>query len=453
MNINQYQSCLTSLNEIQTLDCDKIIFDAYPEIVDMTQIVFSKYNAEDFMVLFNRMIRQLQHELTDGLKLLLPNTENYQNDFGSVDLSSELPLFKRYFESKNFTHLEPLLDKFIHYQIKNGFWNKTVIKTTVIEQNKLKAQFELIDKNQKALTNNIEAFENLKQNFSQKIAEIDSIILTKKAELDQITQNLNSSTNQSNEITVLLASVTNKDTEASGIIHNLTGKVEAIDVDIKNYQESYGIIENQWETLEKDLQKNLKDATSNFEKSKEHIEFTESRREQIEKLTGMAADGALGTKFHQREETIEKGRKLWIWIVPIMTIVSIFWIIAVFNWYPAKFKNEWVNLSVNLLKTAPAFILLGFVFKQYTKERNLEEEYAFKSAVAMTLTAYSNMLSERDIERNDSRQKMLLESIEKLYNQPKIYPEKSSTVFSFSTKHLKDSVDSLNESVKNVKGE
>jgi hypothetical protein len=451
MNINQYQSCLNSIIELKELDFDQIIIEAHPDINNFQNIIFSKYSAAEFMTLFNRMLTQLDFQLTKGMGLLLPNSENYQNDYGSVDLSGELPLFKRYFSRKNFQYLEPLLDKFIHYQVKNGFWNPVVTETK-IEKSTLKTQFELIERNQKALEKNLASFDQLKSKFTSITTEVEGLIQTKTAELNQIAQNLQSSTNQSTEITRLLSDVTNKDTEAGGIIHNLKDKVNQIQTDILNYKESYEIIESNWEALEKELNSKLFEATSNFIKAKEHIEFVESRRQNIENLTGMAADGALGSKFNQRVGIILKGRRFWTWAVPFTTAVSILWVLAVFNWYPSKLNNEWINLGVNILKTIPSFILLGFVFKQYSKERNLEEEYAFKSSIAMTLTAYSNMLSERDVDTNESRQEMLLRTIEQLYKQPKIHTEKGRTNFSFSTKDLKESLDNLKESIENLKG-
>jgi hypothetical protein len=189
-----------------------------------------------------------------------------------------------------------------------------------------------------------------------------------------------------------------------------------------------------------------------FDKAKEHLEYTESRKEEIERLTGMAADGALGSKFHARETKLSKALPSWRIAIIAMTILSIFWVIVIFTFFPAKLNNEWVNLLVNLLKTTPVFILYGFVFKQYSKERNLEEEYAFKSAVAMTLTAYSRMLAEGDRDPNKSRQEMLLKSIENLYKEPKIHSEKTESIFSFNTKHLKDSVDAVNQSLNSLNG-
>ena len=165
----------------------------------------------------------------------------------------------------------------------------------------------------------------------------------------------------------------------------------------------------------------------------------------------MAADGSLGSKFDQRQITLSDGLSFWKWGVPLVTFLSVLWVIAVFTWLPTHTNNEWINLLVNLLKTTPAFILMGFVFSQYGKERNLQEEYAFKSAVAMTLTAYSGMLEKGDDAVNKTRQEMLLKSIQQVYLQPRIHPEKPDRIYSANGKHLKDAIQTLSEAVKNIK--
>jgi hypothetical protein len=134
-----------------------------------------------------------------------------------------------------------------------------------------------------------------------------------------------------------------------------------------------------------------------------------------------------------------------------MTILSIVWVIIVFTSLRVSLGNEYLNLAVNILKTTPAFILLGFVFSQYTKERNLQEEYAFKASVAMTLTAYSNMLENVDLPENKSRQDMLTSSIELLYKQPKIHSEKQNNLLSLNAKNLNEAVKKFTDLIKEVK--
>lgn len=453
MNINQYQSCLNSIIALKDYDVTEMFFAAHPDISNLSQIVISKYNAADFIELFDRMVDQLDYELQNGLKLNLPNLENYQNEFGSVDLAGELPLFINYFENKAFPQLEPLLDKFIHYQVKNGFWSKINTKPTFLQQNKLNFQFQLISKNQKALEKNLNLFENLKNTLNSKILEIDNYIDSKRNDFEQISSLLNQSRIESNEITSILSNSSNRDTEISGILNNVKDKVTAIDQEIISYQHEFKTIKSQWENIESEFNDNQKQALMYFDKAKEHVEYTESRKEEIETLTGMAADGALGSKFHDRENKLTEKIPFWKRLIILMTLGTMIWVLIVFTCFPSKFDNEWVNLLVNLLKTTPVFILYGFVFKQYSKERNLEEEYAFKSAVAMTLTAYSRMLAEGDRDPNKSRQEMILKSIENLYKAPKIHSEKSESLFSFNTKHLKDSVDAVNQSLNSLKGE
>ena len=87
MNINQQQNCINSISSILELDLAGKIQAFHPEENDLNKIIFSKYNAAKFLELFDKMITQLNYELSDGLGLLLPNSENFQNDFGAINLT------------------------------------------------------------------------------------------------------------------------------------------------------------------------------------------------------------------------------------------------------------------------------------------------------------------------------------------------------------------------------
>ena len=170
----------------------------------------------------------------------------------------------------------------------------------------------------------------------------------------------------------------------------------------------------------------------------------------------MAADGSLGYKFNIRQGALEKSvNKFWRWAVPGSIVIALIWVFLVFTYFPAHVGNEWINLSINLVKTSPAWLLVGFIFSQYGKERNLQEDYAFKSAIATTLTAYSQMLCEDDgteAKPKSSKQEMLLKSIENLYTQPILKADKSDKGDLFSSKQLAESLKSIADMVKNIKG-
>lgn len=451
MNINQKQIVQDSLEAIKSTNVEQLLIDAYPTETDFGKINISKYNAAEFLFLFNKMIIQLEEELENGLGFLLPFSENYANDFGTVNLQSDLLNIHTYLNSNQFTAIEPILDRLIHYQIKNGFWNKSEVKSHPVDLEVLKKQKALIDLNQKALDKNLTDYNLLKSDLETTISDFKVFIDEKKLELTQITTLLSTANTQLTDINTIVSNATNKDTEIDGILKNIKDKVTVVSESITEYETEFTAIKKDNSTLKLELETTIAKALEDLEKSKEGVEFIESNRVEIVRLTGMAADGALGSKFDQRQDKLEKGLVFWKKSVPGVTVLSVIWVLVVFICLKANTGDMWINLLINLLKTSPVFILMGFVFSQYKKERNLQEEYAFKSAVAMTLTAYSEMLSKADAEDNVSRQQMLLKSIEMVYNQPQIHPVKSETLFSFNTKDLKETVVTLTDTLKNIK--
>jgi len=64
-------------------------------------------------------------------------------------------------------------------------------------------------------------------------------------------------------------------------------------------------------------------------------------------------------------------------------------------------------------KSLPAIFILLFTINQYRKERNFQEEYAFKSAVALTIDAYSKTLTDPA-----NRDKLILDAVLNVFKTP-----------------------------------
>lgn len=449
MNINQKQAILNEIETIQNFDFDQMILANYPENTDLKSVVFGKYNALEFKSLLSKTINQLKSELTSGFGLMLPNQENFYNDFGSITLDSDIQNLRFYLTTQNNeNNAAEVLDRLIYYQIRQGFWDRSKIKLHDVDTDKINVAKEQLELAQKSLIENVKSFTDLKTQFEEKQEEIEAFFTLKKQEMIEINTLLSEAQAANAKITDLASTSTNKDTEIEGILKNIKSKVETVTLDIVEYQTDFTAIKKESLTLKSDLESTLQKAQVNLKKSKEGNDFIESNRAEIVRLTGMAADGTLGSKFDQRQQKLTDGLSFWKWGVPGVTVLSIIWVLIVFTCLAANLGNVWINLLVNLIKTSPSFILMGFVFSQYNKERNLQEEYAFKSAVAMTLTAYSNMLENRDEELNKTRQEMLLKSIDQVYSQPHIHSEKTEKV---NTNHLKEAIQSLSEVIKNIK--
>ena len=97
-------------------------------------------------------------------------------------------------------------------------------------------------------------------------------------------------------------------------------------------------------------------------------------------------------------------------------------------------------ILVNSLKALPAVGLLLFAISQYVKERNFQEEYAFKSAVALTINSYADQLNEIT-----NKDKMIMESVTQIYKSPihqKIVQKDQSSISS-SAKELIETAKSI----------
>lgn len=110
-------------------------------------------------------------------------------------------------------------------------------------------------------------------------------------------------------------------------------------------------------------------------------------RAQIQQATGFALFGA----FQERQNQIV-GSKKW-WAVAIAVLVALSIVITTVIAYEAKFYNAhdfafWIKLSL----TIPLGFAITFCTIQYSRERRLEEEYAFKASISVSLTPYRELV-------------------------------------------------------------
>jgi hypothetical protein len=88
-------------------------------------------------------------------------------------------------------------------------------------------------------------------------------------------------------------------------------------------------------------------------------------------------------------------------------------------------------------------IVLYFAIKQYIRERSYQEEYAFRSAIALTVQAYGDIAGSK-------KEELISKAVENIYNMPTMMKE-SNGLFSFKTRQLAEILKELNETIKNVK--
>ena len=129
-------------------------------------------------------------------------------------------------------------------------------------------------------------------------------------------------------------------------------------------------------------------------------------------------------------------------IIALVLIIGIFTnFFGLVGGYPTAI--DWHYLLINSLKSVPVMIVLFFAIKQYVRERSYQEEYAFRSAIALTVQAYGDIAGSK-------KEELISKAVENIYNMPAMMKEKNS-FFSFKTLQLTETLKELNETIKSVK--
>jgi hypothetical protein len=137
----------------------------------------------------------------------------------------------------------------------------------------------------------------------------------------------------------------------------------------------------------------------------------ESLKSNVESLIQPAVAGSLSKSFSDRKSDLKKNQRIWFWasvissfIGAIATAYIINSLVGIFNSAiitEAIKKNInagagiiWTTIILRLGLLIPIYSIFGFSFMQFKKERDLEEIYAHKSAVAASLPNYGNLAIE-----------------------------------------------------------
>lgn len=131
-----------------------------------------------------------------------------------------------------------------------------------------------------------------------------------------------------------------------------------------------------------------------------------------------------------------------------MAIITVAWIAFLFRNFATEKDviQKYILLALNTLKTIPSLILMYFTINQYRKERNFQEEYAFKSAVALTISEYANKLN-----TPENKDKLIMDSVSSVFVSPierKSIKENNVASFNETLKNVKESVVEIADKLK-----
>lgn len=452
MNIAQLQSVLNILDKLEKLDVEKKLVEEFPTESNPAKVNIGHYNGEKFLSFFYRLVAQFKVELkNDALNLLLPFQYNFNNEFGNGNLESDLTNLFNHVNSKNLSTAEGWMNRLIYYQMVHGFWDRSSVNVhnlRGINASKLENKLKFIEE---SLDVSIKSNKELTKHLKKQKEDLDLLVNEKRQQFNEINNIFSSAQSQGQQV----SSILNNSNSHLASIEKFLNQQES---NLTKTKENIAQYSKEYKELQAAITSVLDEAGNRFETIEKHLEYVSSKKEFIEekereiiKLTGKAADGVLGHTFFTRKNMLNWST--WIWLVILVAIVigSGFWIHFVFTNLSANTGTAWVDLLINTVKASPALILVGFAINQYSKERSLKEEYAFKAAVAMTINAYADEISKAFKDKDESRERMILESIQKVYLPPKFYQENNGGLFSNGSKELNETLKVMSETLKELK--
>jgi hypothetical protein len=199
---------------------------------------------------------------------------------------------------------------------------------------------------------------------------------------------------------------------------------------------------------EETIEKNYVDTKKLVE---ELARLKESVKEQVAQATGLGQFGA----FQSRQNKISKGKYFWVVSIGVLALA-----VVVLTFFIALHAQQgdlhspafWIKLSMNV----PLGFLITFCTLQYNRERRLEEEYAFKASISVSLNPYRELiysiLEKEGALKDGSYTAFVVDSVRNVFTSPteKIFdsPKKFDGI---SEKSLKATAELVGTAVKAAK--
>lgn len=141
------------------------------------------------------------------------------------------------------------------------------------------------------------------------------------------------------------------------------------------------------------------------------LTMSSEKVEEIKKMTDFVGGGSLGSSFSKRKRSLGRKARLWLFLSLVLFGGGSWWIYNVFTRFGVHTDSVWADVVINVAMSSMAVCALIFALWEYGKERKLQEEYAFRETIVLTLTA---CLEQLDACNRDDVKKLLSDTVEKL---------------------------------------
>ena len=422
------------LNELVKFDFDKYITDHFPN-TPLANIMFRECNAIEFKKLYKSIIKRFETLIYSDIAIMLPI--HYSCNESLYNIVEVIEDLKNYLKRENNEYIFDEIEKVFNYYIQFGNWDKNLIYKPSFSQENIEKLADEIQLIQTKLNQENEQLKGLMNVYSELKKELDDKLAQANEFYKTIKQKSKSATDNDSLILSYLSSAEANKNTIETLKTNIANSEQKISNNIEDYRKQFEeVIANNTESL------------SLFKQAEELQKKILSQKDTVENLIGAAADGSLGTHFKERKNQIQMNVITFTVLVIASLVATTVWVCIIFYGFDIN-NSDWVHFVINVLRTSPAWFLVWWLISRYTKERKLQEEYAFKSAIAMTMREHSKLLKNTDsgdVDKRDSQQIMLLKALENIYKNPDTRQDKEKD--NLTPKNVEGILSKLTELIK-----
>lgn len=270
----------------------------------------------------------------------------------------------------------------------------------------------------------------------------------------EIDQALVASTDASQRVSALLAAVEqNESTSAQKLATSVKNDAEISALE-KKTSEFFAQINEYRTKIDATTENAAATVVSNSSQTNELISKLRELEEQIKKQIQKATGFSLFHSFQTRQESINKSKNFWVKVLAGLLIATAALTIYLVQTVATIDTAFFLKLSLSI----PLIFAISFSTVQYSRERRLEEEYAFKSNISISLVPYQELVEKLvAIDNPEERQRyatFIMDSIAKVFTSPteEIFREKHKGKGLGDVKTVKQITDLIEALSKGLRG-
>ena len=285
------------------------------------------------------------------------------------------------------------------------------LKNQELEAKRLKSELE----SGLALKNELE---RLTGEVKQTTETLQTTLVTSEDSARKIAENLSRTTEADQKAAAVLATIQQNERTSTQLLANSktsNAEVTSLETKIKEFYAQVDQYRLKITTTSEDAEKIVQANKTETEKLISTLKTLEDQiKVQIQKATGYS----LFHSFQTRQEALVKSKRFWAIALASLVTVSI-----ILTFFVIKTTTD-INVAfyLKLAMSLPIIYAIAFCTVQYSRERRLEEEYAFKSNISISLVPYQELVAKLiNTEKPAEVEKyatFIIESVNKVFTSP-----------------------------------